>query len=228
MFLGIDMGTTHCKAGLVTEDGRLAAVASRPTPVHSTSDGGCAYDPDVLWQTISEIVSEVYVVCGRPLIACVGVTSMAEAGLLVDRTTGIPSSEFVPWYDTRALSQTDKLIQESDLQERFAKTGLHASFKYGLAKLLWIQDHHSDALKDAVWLSAADYIVYRLTGTMVTDYTLAARTYCFDIASRSWDHDWIRHFGFSSTLFPEAVPSGVPIGHTSGDLLDGDFPPERR
>jgi xylulokinase len=63
-----------------------------------------------------------------------------------------------------------------------------------------------------VWLSVADYVVYRLTGQMATDPTLAARTYAFRIQEKIWDEPWLARFGFDRRLFPEVLPSGTPAG----------------
>ena len=119
----------------------------------------------------------------------------------------------MPWFDRITAPESDQIAAESNALERFSKSGLHNSFKLGLAKILWIKQQNPDALKHAVWLSAAGYIAYRLTGKMAVDYTLAARTYAFGIDNKSWDTDWIRHFGLNPSIFPEAVQSGAIIGH---------------
>src|SRR5690606_37739626 len=67
-------------------------------------------------------------------------------------------------------------------------------------------------------LSASSYIAYRLTGEAAIDYTLAARTYAFRIDTKAWDKDWIRSFGLSEDIFPEALPSDAIMGKTQHGL----------
>ena len=71
-------------------------------------------------------------------------------------------------------------------------------------------------MSHAVWLSVAGYIAYRLTGVLAFDYSLAARTYAFDIRTRTWDKEWLGHLKLPLDLFPEAFPSGHAIGHVTG------------
>lgn len=210
--LSVDVGTTSCKAGLFDTQGQVLRVASQQTPTHTRTTGDVYYDPVELWQVVSATVRDVVENTAPHEIALVSIASMAESGLLVDRTTGAPRSDFIPWFDMRSAPYAERLQRQGDPLERFCKTGIHASPKVSLAKLLWLHDHNTTAFRNAVWLSAADYIAYQLTGQMATDYTLAGRTYAFCIDSQTWDTDWITDCGLSPDIFPNAYPSGAPLG----------------
>ncbi len=213
--LGVDIGTTHCKAGLFEEDGTLVALASRATIARRAAGGNLYYDPGELVQGAISAVREV-AAAGTEPIGAAGIASMSETGLLIDRRTGRPRSFLVPWHDTSATAQAAQIAQDTDLVERFCRTGTHLSWKCGLAKLLWLRDQGTD-VDGAVWLSAADYIAYHLTGKLATDYSLANRTYAFRIDTRSWDEEFLRRFGLQANQFPEALPAGQPMGSVRPD-----------
>ncbi|MDT9725802.1 carbohydrate kinase [Xylanibacillus composti] len=200
------------KAGLFALDGTQVAAASRPTPVHTHPEGFAVYDPEEMWQTALSAMEEALEKAGHPAVASIGITSMAEAGLLVDRTSGSPRSLFLPWYETCSVPQAERIEREADVYERFTKSGLHLSFKHGLPKLLWLKERDASSFDNAVWLSASGYIAYRLTGQFAFDYSLAARTYAFRIDTKEWDQPWIRHFGIDPAIFPEAHPAGATVG----------------
>lgn len=210
--LSVDVGTTSCKAGLFTTQGEVLHVASHQTPTHTRTTGDVYYDPVELWQVVSKTIREVVERTSPHDIALVSIASMAESGLLVDRATGAPRSDFIPWFDMRSAPYAERLQRQDDLLARFCKTGIHASPKVSLAKLLWLHDHNTTAFRNAVWLSAADYIAHQLTGQMATDYTLAGRTYAFRIDSMAWDTDWIADCGLAPDIFPDTFPSGTPVG----------------
>jgi sugar (pentulose or hexulose) kinase len=150
-------------------------------------------------------------------VQCVGVASMAEAGLFVDARSGEPRSEIVPWYDQRSTDQA-RLIADADAPDRlFRRSGLQPSFKYGLSKILWLRDRDPRVTDHTVWLSVADYIVFRLTGRMLTDPTLAARTYVYSLEDGAWDDAWIRHFGLAPENFPRVAPSGESAGSVASE-----------
>lgn len=217
VIMGIDIGTTNTKVGLFKTDGTQVAVSARPTVTHKTPDGIHYYDPEEMWDSIAAAMQEVAAASAEP-VASIGITSMAESGLLVDRASGAARSLFMPWFDTCSGPQAARIAAEADLYERFCAAGLHSSFKLGLPKLLWLLERDSAAADGAVWLSASGYIAYRLTGRMAFDYSLAARTFAFDINRKQWDAEWIRHFGVSPDVYPEALPAGTPLGRMLPEL----------
>ncbi|UHA75826.1 carbohydrate kinase [Paenibacillus sp. 481] len=210
--IGIDLGTTNRKVGLFTETGELIGMASRPTLTVDTGLGFVVYDPEEMWQDVAQMIQEVTAQHGSDDIAHIGITSMAESGLLVNRHTGAVQSPFLPWFETCSSPQVERIRQAGTPLELFQRTGLHLSFKHGLPKLLWLQDRDPNMFEDAVWLSVSGYIAYRLSGAMACDPTLATRTFAYDIASESWDRPWIEQFGLSVDIFPEVQPSGAPLG----------------
>lgn len=215
--LGIDVGTTHCKAGLFAEDGRLLHGASRATPLLRAEQGYAYYAPDVLWQVVANLVGEVTDAADRPRVAAIGIASMAETGLLVDRKSGSPRSPLLPWFDTTAAPQADALERQAPPLERFRTFGIYPSFKCSLAKILWLRDHAPAIVDGAIWLSAADYVAYRLSGALASDYSLAGRTYAFDLGARQWDAAWLRQLGLPDNIFPAILPSGAPVGQVTAD-----------
>jgi len=210
--LGIDVGTTHCKAALFGLDGSLLRLASRATPVERTPAGYASIDPQALWQAVAGAIREV---AGSglpgPLVA-IGITSMAETGLLIDRATRAVRTPLIPWFDPAATSQVDRLRATGDPQERFCRAGIRPNFKCSLAKILWLRERDPQVTAGAVWLSAADYVAFRLADALGTDYSLAGRTLAFHLDRRTWDADWLATFGLEPSLFPEPKPSGNPLG----------------
>ncbi|OPA73412.1 carbohydrate kinase [Paenibacillus selenitireducens] len=212
LFIGIDIGTTNSKVGIVDAHGRMVTLKSRPTVSHVHKEGFSYYEPEEIWGHIANMLQEVTSEVDASQITSIGITSMAESGVILHQVTGQPQSFFMPWFDTCSEEQSDRIATGSDALERFTKTGLKISFKMGLSKILWIRDRDPEALKDGKWVSVSGYIAYRLTGVMACDYTLATRTFAFDMEKKAWDTDFIRHFGIDPDVFPQVVPSGTPLG----------------
>ncbi|WP_314588405.1 FGGY family carbohydrate kinase [Paenibacillus terrigena] len=218
LMIGIDVGTTNSKVGVMDAKGKVLAIASRPTISYMHEEGFSYYDPEQMWDDIAGMIQEVTSKVDAGQIASIGITSMAESGLILNEETGKPQSTFVPWFDTCSQDQARHIAAESDPLEQFTKSGLNLSFKLGLAKILWIRSRNPQALEQGKWLTVSGYIAYRLSGVMACDYTLAARTYAFDLNTKSWDRAFIAHFGVNPDLFPELVPSGAPLGKVTDDV----------
>lgn len=207
--IGIDVGTTHIKSLLFSEQGRVIRQEKQKTPL--SDDGkGSVYRPEEIWKTV-ESQLRCLLQYGGGRVMGISITGMAEAGLIVNRSTGREESVILPWFDGR----TQKLAQELDPErekEIFARTGLRNSFKYGIYKFLWLLSGTGVEKKDAVWLSMCDFIAWKLTGRFVTEPGFAARTYVYDIRKKDWDEGRIREYGLEPENFPEVVPSGSTVG----------------
>ncbi|MBN2471517.1 MAG: carbohydrate kinase, partial [Anaerolineae bacterium] len=215
ILLGIDVGTTHLKAGAFDLTGAAQQIATRAMITHRLPDGPAYFSPQEVWEQAASALQEVTAGITGP-VAAIGITSMAETGLLIDRKTGRARSEMLPWFDTAAQPQAAALAARVEPQAFFIKTGLQPSYKCSLAKLLWLRQRDVAAFRDAVvWLSAADYIAYRLTGVFATDYSLASRTCAFNIARLAWDEAWLAALALPAAIFPPAFPAGTPAGTTT-------------
>ena len=91
ILLGLDLGTTNCKALAFDLDGRLVGSANAPTPtLPSTGRDDALYDATTLWQVSARLIQQV----NRQLkpnqrVGALAVASMAESGVLVD-ADGLP------------------------------------------------------------------------------------------------------------------------------------------
>jgi xylulokinase len=214
--LVVDVGTTHCKAGLFAEDGASLRVATRATPRSRDRSGAAIIAPEALWEAVAAAIAEV--LAERPAVAAVGVAGMAETGLLLGRRDGRCRTPLLPWFDEAAAPSAARLAGQADPAERFAALGIYPSFKVSLAKILRAAEPDRTILDGAVWLGAPEYIAHRLSAAHGTDPSLAGRTYAFDLRARAWDGAWLRQLGLPPDLFPQVVPSGAPLGHTGREL----------
>lgn len=207
-YIGIDFGTTNIKAGLFDGRGGLLRLEKLPTPTVPDARGK-VYDPAGIGSIVTEMLGKL-TQCGVP-IGGIAVTGMAEAGLMLHRETGTCLSAILPWFDprTQALAQE---VTEAENRRRFFRTGLRNSFKYGIYKYRWLLAETGIAPEETIWLSAADYVVYLLTGIAATDPTFAARTYAYDLETGDFDGEYLRSLRLTRENFPQVVPSGTRVG----------------
>ena len=221
--LGIDIGTTHCKAGLFSRGGLGLKIIQRDNQTRRSPQGFIYYEPDELWTAVKDAVSELVAWAvdeGLQTPQAVGIASMAESGLLVDPRMGVAQTPIYPWFDQTAITQAEILNDFPDSRGRFYRHGIRPTFKCSLARIMWLCQQDKANLEGATWLSAADFVAYRLTGEMATDYSLAVRTYAFDLNVKKWDVDLLVALDLGEDLFPALAPAGAPIGKVSAHSCD--------
>jgi sugar (pentulose or hexulose) kinase len=150
----------------------LIALASYPMEVIRRADGSQWFVAEQVWETTAAAARQVLEESHTPRVSAVGIASMAESGLLVEPASGSLRSGMIPWFDPSATPQAEQLRAAGDPQERFRRAGIRPNFKCSLAKLLWLRQREGSLPEGLVWLAAADYLAYRLTGRIGTDPSL--------------------------------------------------------
>ncbi len=213
LLLGIDVGTTNCKAGVFTPAGACLSIATTRTPLRGERSGQYACDPQELWDTVVQVIRQTI---GRidavGDIKALGIASMAEGGTLVDRS-GKAQCPIIPYFDQRASGQCRLLEQRLGRERVFALTGLHLHPVFSLPKIMWIRDNWPGCFAEASrWLCIPDYLNLRLTGRAATDYSIASRTMALDLNHSTWSEEILEAAGIGPELFPEILPGGARLG----------------
>ena len=106
--LGLDIGTTGCKAILFDSDGVLLAKASREYPVDIPHPQWAEQDIENVWQLAQESIREVIVAAHVTDIAAIGLSVHGEAVTPVDEQ-GRALRPTILGMDTRTAAQNDWL-----------------------------------------------------------------------------------------------------------------------
>ena len=226
LLMGLDIGTTHCKAVVYTPEGTQVGMGRARTPTIIPSPGLAEYAPDDLWQTIVGVIRDALAqtqAAGRDPRAIVGlaVASMGEAGVLLDEADQ-PCSVMMSWHDTRTLEENRWWMETFGGRRVFGITGLTPQPNFTLAKLLWIRRKEPDSMACAArWLHLADWVAYRLSGVAATDPSMASRTMGFDLRTRDWAAELFEAAEIPIGLMPPIVPAGTVIGRVTPEAAAG-------
>jgi sugar (pentulose or hexulose) kinase len=207
LLLGIDVGTSACKAAVVDLDGVERSHGQVPTPWETVPTGAQA-DPEALLHAAADAATQAIDAAPEGRVVGIGVTSMAEAGVLLDRS-GTILHPAVAWYDARGDGEARLLARE--LPDFVERTGLPASSLCTLAKL-----RHLGTANAARWLNVAEWIVHRLGGRQVAELSLAGRTGLLDLDTRAAYDEALEWAALPDDLLPEPVTGGTDAGRSDG------------
>jgi len=215
--LAHDLGTSGNKATLYNFEGRLVSSTVFEYPSYYPMSGYVEQNPDDWWKAVcictAELMNKVSIKNSE--IACVCFSAQMMGCLLVDRN-GNALRNMITWADLRSTKQAEHIENVLGMETVYKITGHRISASYSAAKLLWIMDEQPDIYKKAYkMLHAKDYVIYKLTGKFVSDYSDASGTNLLNLSTKKWSQEILAELGINESILPELHPSTDIAGVTT-------------
>jgi len=212
--LGVDVGTTGCKATVLREDG---TVVGNSFYAHRTSYPKAAWaeqDPENWYEgfkrTISAVLTKLNLREGD--IVSIGLDGMMNSPVFLDGRGRILRPAII-WMDQRSAPEAEWLKQNLQASVGFDGPLTPTAL---LPKIVWVKEHQPRMWKKTYKvLLPKDYIRFRLTGEFATDWSDASATQLFDLHSFSWSDAVCEAAGIDKSKLPVAVASAEVIGRVT-------------
>ncbi|MDQ3936018.1 MAG: glycerol kinase GlpK [Actinomycetota bacterium] len=216
MILAIDQGTTGTKCIVFDGDGQARASASREFEQHFPRPGWVEHDAAEIWEVTRSVAHEALEQAGvdGSDLAGIGITNQRETVVAWEPMSGEPLHRALVWQDRRTSARCDEL-RAAGHEDRFReRTGLVLDPYFSGTKIEWLV-REGGVDPSAAFGTIDSWLVFKLTGRHVTDYSNASRTLLFDIRSRSWDHELCELLSVEPDSLPDPLPSAHVYGETS-------------
>ena len=209
--LGLDVGTTGTKAVAFDIDGNIIASSYREYPLIHPRPGWIELDSNVVWEAIKEVLTDVAGKTKHDPVRALSISSQGEAATPISRTGEILDNSIVT-FDIRT-DGIAKWWEKVMSKEKMLKiTGMPLHGMHTISKIMWIKKNKQDIYKKTwKFLCYEDFVIYKLTGIPVIDYSMAARYMAFDIKNKKWSREILEKAGVPENIFPDAKPSGVIV-----------------
>lgn len=221
--LGLDLGTSAVKALLLPTDshGETRSL-SRPLSLSVPRPGWSEQDPAQWWEaTRSATRGLLQQFDLRPSeIRAIGISGQMHGATLLD-DRGDVLRPCILWNDQRSGAECEWITGRVGLENLLHWVGNPALAGFTVPKLLWVRNNEPEVYaRIARVLLPKDYLNFRLTGTMATDYSDASGTLLFDVGARRWSDSLAEALGISPDLFPPAVESTAVVGTVTEAAAD--------
>ncbi len=214
LLLGLDLGTTSCKAAVVTPEGEEIAHGQAPL-AWRTVPTGAEIDPQTFVDCALEAARAALDGVDDARIVGLGVSGMAETGVLLGRD-GEPVVPSIAWYDSRGEEAAERI--KAEIPDFSATTGLSSRALRTVSKYRWLRDNVPESERGARWLSVGEWVVHALGGEQGAELSLASRTGWLDLHANAWWDETLAWSGAPPGLLPEPAFAGTPLGR-AGDAL---------
>jgi xylulokinase len=210
--LGLDIGTTGCKAIAFSVDGNIIAHSYREYGVIYPQPGWAELDPDKVWNCVKEVISEVAYKSRNDPIKALAVTSLGETFTPISKD-GKALSNSMTYVDSRGTEQTESWKHTLGKERVFEITGQPLHPGYSLPKLMWLRDNRPEIFGKAhKFLLYEDFAIFKLGLEPVIDYSLAGRTMAFDVREKKWSEEMFKTAGINPDVMARPRPSGEVVG----------------
>ncbi len=218
--VGLDVGTTGCKAVVFGVDGSLLTSVSREYPVQLPRPTWAEQDIEAVWGFALESIAGAVAAAGVHDVAAIGLSVHGEAVTPVDAALR-PLRPTILGMDTRTEAQNAWLRERFGSQALFERTGMPIHTINTLPKLLWIREHEPDVWAAADrFLLVEDFFIARMTGQAAISSCLASRTQLFDLEVGAWSTEILDALELTPDRLAEVVPSGTRVDRLSAELTE--------
>ena len=212
LFIGIDLGTSGCRAIAIDNDGVMRGQANTPLSppfipftglvlsrqIHTQAE----QSPELWWHAVMEVLGAVLHGLDTQSVVAIAIDGTSGTTLLAD-TEGQPLTPALMYNDARATAEAEHIAQHAPRES--AAHGVSS----GLAKLLWLLNQPNKGVAQVH--SQADWICGRLTGCFGVSDTNNMLKFGYDPVTEQWP-SWLQTLGVPEHLLPEVVAPGAPIG----------------
>ncbi|MEO8405472.1 MAG: gluconokinase, partial [Chitinophagaceae bacterium] len=215
-FIGIDIGTTHTKAVVVTGDGKSFFETKKGYDLVHPQPGYEEQDVNIILQAVITVIKEALsIVPQQEQITAIGFSAAMHSILPID-ASGAPLYNAIIWADTRSKKEAWKISQMPSAADVYEHTRIPIHPMSPLCKIVWFKNNMPEIYNAAYkFISIKEFVFSRLCGKYIIDYSLASATGLFNLQERKWDEDALAIAGITK----EKLSLPVDTLHAEQSLL---------
>lgn len=189
--IGMDIGTTASKGVLYRENGEIIEELSIPYPLIQEKVGQAEEDPQVIFDAVQKIIFDLSKnVSGK--ISAISWSSQMHSLIGLGKDNQLLTNS-ITWADNRSKDVVARAKKSRLANSIYQQTGMPPHPMAPVYKLLWIQEEMPELFAQVQkWIGIKEYIIWRLTGKIMTDTTMAAGTGLLNLATLSWDKNLLK------------------------------------
>lgn len=207
-FLGIDIGTTHTKAVVITEEGKAFFETKRMYELLRPQLGYEEQDAEVIMNAVAGVIKQALLqVPEKDKVAAVSFSAAMHSLLPVDET-GKPLHNVIIWADTRSKKEADEIARQPCAAVIVNNTGIPLHPMSPLCKILWFKNQKPEIFsRTHKFISIKEYVFFHFFGKYIVDHSIASATGLFNIHEKKWDKTAMKTIGLEEEKLSQPVPT---------------------
>ena len=218
MYIGVDLGSTNIKAALY--DSKLQLIDRQSKPVEYIRENGFVeFDTAEYCNILVELLSSMLKEHNVKRVTQIAFTGQAESLVVLD-AFGQPLMNAISWMDERSTEECAALSALFTQEECEQVTGQQAVLPtWPATKILWLKNKRPEVYEAAAtYMLLKDYVVYYLTGVMMSDMSIATFSFYFDIYNKCYWQKMLQAIGVEEKQLPPLAEPCTVAGKLTAEL----------
>jgi xylulokinase len=212
--LGIDLGTNGCKASVLSDSGSVIGNAFREYQTYFPKTGWAEQNPqewyDVAITTAREALSQAQAQKGE--VRSIGLSGHLHSATYLSKSGEVLRPGIV-WMDQRSERQVEWLRANIGEDVISGITYNLPSTTLTLPNVLWVKENQPETWKKVAHIiHPKDYIIFRLTGRIITDHSTALGTMMMDGRDLVWSQQICDKANVPLDILPEVASPDEVVG----------------
>jgi rhamnulokinase len=218
--VAVDLGAESCRVFLLDWGGREPRISL----VHRFSNGPVQQGASLHWD-LDRIFEELQTGLARGAeqssspIGSIGVDGWAVDYARLGRN-GAPLGKPFCYRDLRTELAESEVKARCSIETLYSITGVQPQRINTLYQL--VADRMAAVPIEERWVNLPEYVLAKLGGSLVAEYTNATHTGLVDCADRQWSQPLFDLLGLDMDAAPQLVPTGTELGRLRGSLSELD------
>jgi xylulokinase len=212
--IGIDIGTSGIKVGAMNREGVLGYLDYQPYSLLYPQKGWVEIDLEDIWCKTKTLLLKVWhQVETVGSVDAICLSSFCNSSVFLNEK-GEPLYQGIMYLDQRSKAEADwiKNIVGEEVLNRVTKNRLEQGM-YTVTTHLWFKNNHPELYEQTYkWGNLSTFILHKLTGCFVMDWTQSSFSGMYDIENYKWSSEIYEKVGIDSEKLPEVVDPSSIIG----------------
>ncbi|MFC6169490.1 gluconokinase [Loigolactobacillus jiayinensis] len=211
--IGVDIGTTSTKVVLFDLKGQMQAVSRQLYPLYHDQPDFAEEDPNEIFTAV--VTGLIEVIQKQQLLPAdikgIAFSSAMHSVILMDQADQ-PLTRVLTCADNRAEKEAEQLKTATQANALFTRTGVPIHPMSPLTKLMWFKQNQPQLLAQAKQIiGIKEYVLWRLFGRYVEDYSIANATGLFNLNTLDWDEPALALAGIKRAQLPQLVDTDYQL-----------------
>ncbi len=218
MYIGVDLGTSAVKLLAMSSEGEILKTVSVEYPISFPQSGWSEQNPEDWYKGTLEGIGRLLDGLKDKVVDGIGVGGQMHGLVILDENDEVIRPAIL-WNDGRTTKETDYLNNVIGQDKLSEYTGNIAFAGFTAPKVLWVKENEPENFaKIKKLMLPKDYIVYKLTGSYVSDYSDASGMLLMDVKNKCWSKEMLEICGISDVEMPELHESFDVVGTVKPEI----------